>query len=838
MAKVPKHRRIKRATVLIKRTRCIKNSKKVIKAPSLLYQKLKVNNHSLAKALAQERQEYRMLFTRNNELLAEVQDLAHACNKRDLVISNILKNSKEMMQMLVTMSGFLTNVISSCQEFVSNQVPRRTSSSSNAGRRESTRRTSMKSPARGVVKPMVSGHTITKPTINLSRVNMQRLPNSNLSIIEEPSTPERNSDRSIPENRRSRSLSERIPGPALSNENEDDRAMLRRRSNRYSAGRLSSGRYSKKNSGRLSGGSVVVGRLSRELLKSPRVTLQDVSRYLTNNQSINVRLFSETANSNNANSSSSPENMQQSEPSSPEENDQANMVIVQNDSEPQNTSESETENTPVQQSLPRKSTMKSVESKCAPKRSVRFENRSSTSYDSDDPLEGPSWLFDSTVTEEDTDNDARNNREKNTSRSKSNRHSSANMEQNSPVSSLSSRRRSSGNFRVPELPKRFIKPAVSSQLNLNNDFDLSNTRDGIGLETSSSYANHNGNLINRNGEDDEEDDEDEDYDRRRNLCFITQRRGHMNDDEDDEDDDTMLINMQRQMRPHAQASFQQPQQHQSPEQSERMQFDLNELLQLTPLKPLLKINCTTNNELVQPDPEAEPTVTVQLTQRVPPVLEETLTMSRMSTEKIQQSVARNQDSRASGSNGQEPRRFSELSTSRLSTRIELPRLTEFQNTIVVENNQQPNVILPSDVTDNSSNMMEKRKRNVRKQYTEVRHLASEEEEEEEEEAETPKKKKKKPKKGKKNSDNKDPSSAKVVLQKLNNSKRSASKSEHKNSDESLSSARSSVISRVDPSSDSECSSTSNNSRMTSARPRRQKAPKNLQEPNIKMKLRR
>ena len=48
------------------------------------------------------------------------------------------------------------------------------------------------------MKPMVSGHTITKPTINLSRVNMQRLQNPNLSIIEEgPTTPDRNLDRSV-----------------------------------------------------------------------------------------------------------------------------------------------------------------------------------------------------------------------------------------------------------------------------------------------------------------------------------------------------------------------------------------------------------------------------------------------------------------------------------------------------------------------------------------------------------------------------------------------------------------------------------------------------------------
>jgi len=44
------------------------------------------------------------------------------------------------------------------------------------------------------VKPMVSGHTITKPTINLSRVNMENINSvSRLSDITEVSTPNRSS---------------------------------------------------------------------------------------------------------------------------------------------------------------------------------------------------------------------------------------------------------------------------------------------------------------------------------------------------------------------------------------------------------------------------------------------------------------------------------------------------------------------------------------------------------------------------------------------------------------------------------------------------------------------
>lgn len=61
--------------------------------------------------------------------------------------------------------------------------------------RESIKRLSTKSPTRGVVKPMVSGYTITKPTINLSRLNMQYINNSsNLSIIPEVTTPPRNQE--------------------------------------------------------------------------------------------------------------------------------------------------------------------------------------------------------------------------------------------------------------------------------------------------------------------------------------------------------------------------------------------------------------------------------------------------------------------------------------------------------------------------------------------------------------------------------------------------------------------------------------------------------------------
>lgn len=125
-----------------------------------------------------------------------------------------------MLKMLVTMTGYLTNTISSCQEFADSVARNMQISYNSAGsktfhmlsfvsckfqdmflakkivaERESLKRLSIKSPTKGVVKPMVSGYTITKPTINLSRVNMQHINNpSNLSIIPEVTTPPRNQE--------------------------------------------------------------------------------------------------------------------------------------------------------------------------------------------------------------------------------------------------------------------------------------------------------------------------------------------------------------------------------------------------------------------------------------------------------------------------------------------------------------------------------------------------------------------------------------------------------------------------------------------------------------------
>lgn len=63
-----------------------------------MYQKLKVNNHSLARALTQEKQESQLLFSRNVQLLSEVQDLALACHSRD--VSIILKKADVLIKIL------------------------------------------------------------------------------------------------------------------------------------------------------------------------------------------------------------------------------------------------------------------------------------------------------------------------------------------------------------------------------------------------------------------------------------------------------------------------------------------------------------------------------------------------------------------------------------------------------------------------------------------------------------------------------------------------------------------------------------------------------------------
>ncbi|XP_012525355.1 dentin sialophosphoprotein [Monomorium pharaonis] len=212
MPKVP-IRKVKRVSVLTKRAQCLgKHYKERSYRP--MYEKLKNNNSYLAKALSKEKQSSQALFSQNVQLIGEIQQLNRVCNTRDTVISNVLNNAKEILKMLVTMTGYMTNTISMCQELVASNTAVRLSSAS-AGRKESSNRLSTKSPAKGVVKPMVGGHTITKPTINLSRVNMESINNiSRLSDIQEVTTPTRS-----PEMNETRSPIISLPSTPLRYEN-------------------------------------------------------------------------------------------------------------------------------------------------------------------------------------------------------------------------------------------------------------------------------------------------------------------------------------------------------------------------------------------------------------------------------------------------------------------------------------------------------------------------------------------------------------------------------------------------------------------------------------------
>ncbi|EGI68821.1 hypothetical protein G5I_02474 [Acromyrmex echinatior] len=196
MPKMP-IRKVKRVGVLAnKRSQFLRTHYKELRSYRPLYEKLKHNNNHLAKALSKEKQNNQELFTQNVELVGEIQQLNLICNTRNTVISNVLNNAKEILKMLVTMTGYMTNTISMCQELVASNTAVRLSTST--GSKEPSARLSTKSPAKGVVKPMVGGHTITKPTINLSRINMQNINVSRLSAIPEANTPTRSSENRSP----------------------------------------------------------------------------------------------------------------------------------------------------------------------------------------------------------------------------------------------------------------------------------------------------------------------------------------------------------------------------------------------------------------------------------------------------------------------------------------------------------------------------------------------------------------------------------------------------------------------------------------------------------------
>ncbi|XP_024938762.1 uncharacterized protein LOC107265733 isoform X1 [Cephus cinctus] len=315
MPLVKKQPRVKRVKVLTKRIQLFGGRSKA-KSYNTIYGKLKTNNNSLAKALSNQKQENQLLFSQNVELRAQLHALDTACNKRDLIISKIHKNAKDILGMLVNMTNSVTKTIICCQEFTPLTDNNARSSIGTVARKDSTRRHSEKAPARGIVKPMVSGHTITKPTINLSRLNMGQLTTiANLSNIEEiaspsqaspvltdirtPVTTSANENRTNYDGRSRRRLPERIP--ILFSDDEEVQRLSRRngRSSRHS--RRSSNILSKSITSRHSNNALL------ERIGSPRVALNDVSKLLRNSQTFNVQQLSEESRESISNNNSTVE---------------------------------------------------------------------------------------------------------------------------------------------------------------------------------------------------------------------------------------------------------------------------------------------------------------------------------------------------------------------------------------------------------------------------------------------------------------------------------------------------------------------------------------------------
>ncbi|XP_057328910.1 probable serine/threonine-protein kinase DDB_G0282963 isoform X2 [Microplitis mediator] len=436
-----KYKKVKRPTVLVKRNQLKRKS--ISKPRNLLYEKLKANNNALARALSKEKQDHQYTFSHSLALTSQIQEMQISLNKRDEILSKILQNSKQGLELLVKATGYLTDTIQSCRSIVQTEPfnLRISSSRSPMPRRESSRQSVVKSPARGVVQPMVSGHTITKPVINLSRINMPRIRTSpNLSDIEESiiSTPERsslqtdnssttattnnnnnnnnnnstatsfirlppvNQQNGFPTRRVERLLPERIRVSAarisdeiddLSDNNNISRRSTSRRTSRHS-------RRESRNSERLS----VVNLESRfnnetlpEMFKSPRVALQDVSRFLRNNtQTINVKTFMEngnTINNINNNKNNNSNSVSRSEDNTIVESSNDRDISVQDNESTVNVTD------------------KLSESWTAP--TYGFDSKkheTKKSNNGDDPLEGPSWMHNSEPIDIDQNNsDADNN---------------------------------------------------------------------------------------------------------------------------------------------------------------------------------------------------------------------------------------------------------------------------------------------------------------------------------------------------------------------------------------------------------------------------------------------
>lgn len=576
MPQILKHRKIKKPQkrVLSKRRHFLNNYHET-KSYKPLCKQLKMNNNSLAKALSREKHECQLLFSQNVALIAEVQNLGSACTKRDAIISNVLKNAKEMLKMLVTMTSYLTNTISSCQEFTDSVANMRMSFNS-AGKRESIKRLSTKSPTRGVVKPMVSGYTITKPTINLSRLNMQYINNSsNLSIIPEVTTPPRNQEgsslRSPPngvserrncKNGRTYRMPERLTVTSPEDNDENERR-LSERSNRHSgsiSGKLSKSKskLSRNSNSRNSNSRNSSSRNSTsrnnslrnsnsrysienfEHIGSPRVKLNDVSKLLQNSHTINIRMLTENQNNRKANTSKHTCDMNLE--------DSQTQIIQEmsssNESEQNEKIESKDEQSNNELDITDRKEKKKIN-----------ETRNCTS-NWEDPLEGPSWLFNnSQVVPSDIN--------------KNNKTDSINTS-NEDIASLTE---SSDIF--DEEKSMSMSITHSSQLYNSNNSKQMNDENEFDMSQNESNTFRNVTLLT-----DSNDDEYKSQNPSMNLQnFVTQRRRYF---ESEDEDDFTLIYTQRPCN---------------------MNFDINDLK-----LPVLEQSALKPNITIEPEPEITTTL--------------------------------------------------------------------------------------------------------------------------------------------------------------------------------------------------------------------------------------
>ncbi|XP_034941912.1 uncharacterized protein [Chelonus insularis] len=371
-----------------------------------LYEKIKANNNNLATALSKEKQEKQEYFKQCVALESKVQEQEVCLNRFKEICKQIERTSKEnlkvMYQLMTAITENTSSIVSVCQQITDKRPvssPRYSISTSDSKRQSVT----TKSPARGVVQPMVSGHTITKPVINLSRINMPGVQISpNLSDIDEEVTPESSPVRStiqttpVAINQESRFTHRRaerlLPERIIVTPTDDEReSLLRQRSKR------SSSKYSRRRSSNSSRSESFESRFSgnfNETIRNPTVALHDVSKLLQNSQSVNVRTFLQsTGNSDSGNEllASLDNNETNHELNSTNEldnksDDKMNAEISVEKTASiiksfQNIDDDESDVTLTFHRHPRKN------------------KKENTSNNIDDPLEGPSWLHDSRATE-------------------------------------------------------------------------------------------------------------------------------------------------------------------------------------------------------------------------------------------------------------------------------------------------------------------------------------------------------------------------------------------------------------------------------------------------------